>query len=553
MCKWSTVRVLCRALFRNGSLCVALCVGFCRCGVRFDCYNGEGSPQNSEKEVVPVNREQTAIMKKIVKLLALTLACLTLVTLMAACRAVPVGGGGGNYDANGFLMDNLPDLDYEGEEVQVLCWSPEKPEFDVDIANQNVQDAVYFRNSTVEDRLGVDLVFTTETSSNHTDYINRVENNAKGSGTKYDILAGYSRSAGSLAIRGLFTDLKSIDDEVSNLDLSMPWWPASVEDTLDIDGKLYFVSGDCSTNLIYQMQLVYFNKTLLNQLKGGDATANLYQSVYDGTWTIDQMIELTQDVYSDRNSNGAQDVNDRYGICAVYYHIDSFYTGSNLRLVEKDDTDVLVISDDYGSLKTVRLVNKLGDWLTSNASWTTADTSSPTQSTPFDEGRAIFYPIRAQHIEGLTDIRWDVGVLPVPKYNENQVNYYTAVGNMFSLYGITSFGDTRGDLDATMGMLTAVLECWGSEGYRQTSPEIFETNMKVKYSEGADEAAMFDIVRNGITLDLGRVFAFELDYMSELPSRAACTDASWSTSYGQYKTSLNKKLATLVESIGSIY
>jgi hypothetical protein len=100
--------------------------------------------------------------------------------------------------------------------------------------------------------------------------------------------------------------------------------------------------------------------------------------------------------------------------------------------------------------------------------------------------------------------------------------------------------------------MTAVIECWGYEGYRLTTPALFETNMKLKYSESSDESEMFDIVHSTINLDLGRVFSQDLQFMSEIPSKAAETGAAWASRLAQYKKPLEsglKKIITAFEKI----
>ena len=67
-----------------------------------------------------------------------------------------------NYDAEGYWKDDLPeDLDYKGDVVSVLNWKAEENEFEIlEQTGTLVDDAIYNRNMTVEERLGVDLSFT---------------------------------------------------------------------------------------------------------------------------------------------------------------------------------------------------------------------------------------------------------------------------------------------------------------------------------------------------------------------------------------------------------
>jgi hypothetical protein len=98
-------------------------------------------------------------------------------------------------------------------------------------------------------------------------------------------------------------------------------------------------------------------------------------------------------------------------------------------------------------------------------------------------------------------------------------------------------------------MSTAVMEVLCSEGYRKTSPALFENNMKYRYTPDSankgDGARMFDIIRDHISFDLGRFFAAEMNYISEKPLRAALDGSSWTTAGKQQANALKKNLADL--------
>ena len=98
------------------------------------------------------------------------------------------------------------------------------------------------------------------------------------------------------------------------------------------------------------------------------------------------------------------------------------------------------------------------------------------------------------------------GVVPLPKYDDAQENYYTNMGNPLSLYGISNSFDPRGNEAETLQMLTAVIECWGSEAYALTTPQIFNVNMLSKWASGNDEVQMFQYIRTSIIYDLGNIF-----------------------------------------------
>jgi hypothetical protein len=306
-----------------------------------------------------------------------------------------------------------------------------------------------------------------------------------------------------------------------------------------------------STNVLYMMHLIYINKDLFSQYQ-----LDLpYSMVREGTWTLDEMIELTTGRYRDADNDNVQSTKDYFGFQSMHYVCDSFYPGANLRLVDDSDTDMLVISPDFSSAKTVKLINKLGKWAATDDVWISnpsndilgADAHAPTQAAS-KEGRVL---MTLQHTcvgaKSYSSADWSVGCVPVPKYDLRQQNYYTGMGNPWSIYGIFVDFDDRGDKAATLSMFSAVMECWASEGYRLTTPEIFEVNFQLKYSEGQDETDMYEYVRSGITFDIGKIFAGELTNMATQCARAIINNAAWSSTYKAYERSLHAKLAEIVE------
>lgn len=506
-------------------------------------------------------------MKNFTRVLALILAVLTLLAVFVACDQGNEGGEGGSgnvenegYDINGRLNDRLPDLNYKGEEINVMYWSDvENLEFEVEsVTGNNVSDAIFDRNNRIEDRLNVDLVWNgvPGNANNRTGFVRMVQSYADAGTGSADIIATYSRTAGTLAVQGLLIDLATIKD--SYVDLEMPWWPSQMVETVSFGNaggtSYYFLTGDISTNVLHMMHCIYINKDLLTRLGGN--IDDVYKMVYDGKWTLDALIELTAGAYQDLDGDNAKSRGDRYGLTGRSYVLDAFYIGSNMKYIDSNQEagKSLSVSKDFSSAKTVKLVRKLGqqfagdDWITEKFASEPDFDSTISDIGIFVDGHALVVQQHAQMAEKsvVGKAKFKYGVLPMPKYDEKQVNYYTSVGNPHTLYGLFVGLNSRGDMDKTLQMMSAVLECWASEGYRLTTPEIFEVNMQLKYSEGQDETNMFEYVRMGVTMDMGRILGSELSEMCSRVGLCMSTNASWSTFYGAYKTSLDSKLNDVV-------
>lgn len=521
-------------------------------------------------------------MKTFVRLLTLLLAILMVAMTVVACNDDDDEGNGDSTqitDQYGREGDDLPALNYKNDTVTLLHWRAFNTEYDVEqLSDDNVDNAIYERNSEIERRLNVELKFQEE--EGHVQYMHHftsiVRNNYESKTYAWDMISAYARTEGMLAIQGYLEDLNSIDGTYLNLE--KPWWPDNIISTVSIANKMYFVSGDASPNTLYLMHCIYFNKDMLDTYwdayareqgytpdvdeKTGETIASpasqwLYDKAYNGTWCLDDLITASRqsdgkNIWVDNNNNGIEDFDDTVGFTSIGYLIDSFYTGSNLRLIEHtNDASVLKISDDYGSFKTVSLIRKLGSWFAENGVY--ADNNEIVEggavSKLWRNGRALFVATRISEAN-IENVTFNVGILPVPKYDTNQLNYYTCMGNPFSLYGIYKGLPERSEgRNATMLELTAVLECWASESYRLVTPQVFEVNMQLKYAESQYETDMFEIIRSSLVFDLGRIFANDMAFMSELPSKAAVNNSSWATTYGAYKSSLEEKLKIIVSKL----
>jgi hypothetical protein len=287
------------------------------------------------------------------------------------------------------------------------------------------------------------------------------------------------------------------------------------------------------------MYTMWFNKDLITEY-------NLeypVDLVRQNKWTLEKLFSMTADTFQDLNNNGQEDESDFFGFVGVNYGLDAFYTGSGLRLVELAGDNFMIISPDYSSEKAINLVDILGQRCTGN-DWYIGSTMGQI----FQAERALFCQNRTYYAENyLLEVEFSYGLVPTPKYDETQEEFISVLANPITLYGIMA------DVDPDrLSEMTAVIECWGYEGYRLTTPALFETNMKLKYSESSDESEMFDIVHSTINLDLGRVFSQDLQFMSEIPSKAAETGAAWASRLAQYKKPLEsglKKIITAFEKI----
>ena len=96
-------------------------------------------------------------------------------------------------------------------------------------------------------------------------------------------------------------------------------------------------------------------------------------------------------------------------------------------------------------------------------------------------------------------------------------------------------------------MLSAVIEVYASESYRKLTPALYEITLKTKYVQNEDSARMYDIIRENLTFDLGRIFS------SVLIGQGAFRDAvlnntagTWASKIRGYEKVIPKLLEKLI-------
>lgn len=434
----------------------------------------------------------------------------------------------GQYDENGYLKDCIdPETDLKNSDVTFLYWEDaENVEFFVnEQTGESVNDSICSRNLTIEDRLKVKLNFVPSPGKyeKQDEFVSKANADITSGLCEYDVVAAYSMVIATMAYKGMVRDLT----QYSTLDFEKPWWPDNLLEESTINDKLYFASGDISTNMLYMMYCCFFNKEMLATY----GLENPYDLVDNNQWTLDKMIEMSQNIYND-DGNNTVDKGDTFAFTlSSSVHLDPFYYGAGLRTMDKNADGQVVVSADINSEKAVNLVNKVRSYL-NEGNFAFYD------KTIFVEDRSLFRYDRVQIAsKDLKDVSFEFGIVPVPKYDSAQENYSTILGFPYTLYGISK--GSKNDENAAV-----TLECMASEGYRQVTPVLFEEGMKVKYAHDNKTAQMYDILRETLSFDIGRIFTMTFQKITFQKFRDALAEGA--TDYSTLMKSQIKLLDRLV-------
>ena len=438
-----------------------------------------------------------------------------------------------------FAQSNIPDdLRFDGTTVKLLYWDdvPNLEFFVEDQTGEAVNDAIYKRNAKVQEQFGVELEYTGTPGDNSdmASFVNVCVNSTQSGADAHDLFCGYSMTGATLMTRGVTQDLTSY--EVMEFD--KPWWPKSLISKATIRDGIYFASGDISTNFIHMMYLVMFNKDMLDSVHNLGAEA-LYNLAYNGEWTLDKFIELTEGLYVDQDGDNTASETDRYGAVVTNVHFDPFYAGSGLTTVNVNEDGNLVLSPDLFSQKTVDLLEKLCNLLH------TSGNAYIKKSEPiFAAGNALLIVDRPYIItRSFINLDFNFGILPIPKYDTNQEGYRTCLGFGYTMYMLSTAANNPEAAAAT-------LELMAYQSYLNVTPALFEESMKMRYADQSDDSFMFDLIRDGVEIDVARLFTTQLDKMSYSIFRNAVNNnaaGSYISQQKAYEKSLNRKITDINE------
>jgi glycosyltransferase involved in cell wall biosynthesis len=145
-----------------------------------------------------------------------------------------------------------------------------------------------------------------------------------------------------------------------------------------------------------------------------------------------------------------------------------------------------------------------------------------------------------QTFRNMTD---DYGVLPLPKYDEEQEEYRTLAANISSLVVVLSSATELDKIGATLELMAA-------ESYKQVIPAYYDTVLKGKYSDAPQDAAMYDLIINSLTYNFG--FCFSTHSLEGIGSLFRVLDIDIAQKYAANKIKYETGLEDLVNKLDEL-
>lgn len=136
---------------------------------------------------------------------------------------------------------------------------------------------------------------------------------------------------------------------------------------------------------------------------------------------------------------------------------------------------------------------------------------------------------------------FNYGIVPFPKYDENQEKYYSLADTHSMLFSIPI---TTATPDFSGFMLEAL-----SSDSEEVLYNYYEVTCKVKYTYDEDSAEMLDTIFDGIVYDLGNIYS-DLGLYSIYTQIAEKGENNFSSVYASVEESAKTKLESIIEQFG---
>jgi len=382
------------------------------------------------------------------------------------------------------FKDELPELNFNGKTFTFLVDADPafRHLYDVNVDSEIgeiVNDTIYLRNRVVEERLGIVIKDFEDLNAQKT-----ISNAAAAGDTDYNGVWLKVDNFFPVSLKGPFVNLHNIP----YLNLEKKYWDPNAVSDMTVSGKLYGITGDITTATHMFTHLLLYNKVLAVDY----GLPNLYNIVREGKWTFDIFNEITKNIYKDLNGNGKSDEEDFFSVYITPAAYEAFFSSAGEKWIEKNSEGEIVFSEL--TEKKTAVLDRIEDMFTKQDHvW-----CGYPNVNPFSDNRAIFYDADLGIMsEELRDLEFDFGIVPLPKFSEQQERYYVYAYPFFPFLSIPTT-ITGEDL----GMTGAAIEALASESYITLTPAFYNIALQHKYTRDQESYEMLDIILRSRIYDL---------------------------------------------------
>ena len=394
-------------------------------------------------------------------------------------------------------IPDLPKVDMSGKTFTILSsnWAQGyEPLYINDIYSEELNgdpfnDAVYNRIIYMEDKYNIKIEHADMERMISLDSLRKTVNANEDA---YDLYLMRAADFNTIVSNRYAVDL----GEVEYMNLSQPWWDSNSYESFSLLGKHYGICSDITTNDELAVWCMFFNKNMLQNL----ALESPYSLVTNGKWTYDKVFEMGKVASKDVNSDGKMDRNDTFGIHTIRDAFSGMLNGAGIFFGEIDKDGNLTFTLKNGDNLT-KIINIFTGMFDKNEVYNMhVRGEGITDAQMLSNGQALFDFSGIQIVRRLREMEDDFGILPYPKYDENQAEYMSSISPWYLTLAIIPTTNT--DLENT----GIIMEEMAYQGYKNLRPAFYENLLQRKIARDSESGEMFDYLFNNVKYDSGAIW-----------------------------------------------
>ena len=403
------------------------------------------------------------------------------------------------------VSDELPDADFNGKTFAIIGDDGFDFILAEELTGEVVNDAIFERNHAVCDRFNINLDCVAYDENAYTD---QAKNLVLSGDDSFQMVSGHIILLGMAAVNDIMYNWY----DLPHVDFSKPWWSASTEEDLRYKDKAFIAIGDFALSALTQTYCMFYNKDLAEAHNLPD----MYEIVTNGEWTFDKMYELCDGVYLDLDGDGTRSDNDRYALATSCKSPANAYLwafGKKIATQQPDHTYKL----DYYDEKLVSIVERLYN-MYYETDFVHFDPTSHSYISWFSDGNCLFANgLIEMAVNNLREAEFDYGIIPYPKWDAAQEDYYTSVdGGHEGLAILKSISDPE--------FAGTISEALCAESWKRVVPAYYDVALKFKGTRDERSIEMLDNIVQSRVFDFGYVYGgwgcvFWIQYMMEQKSK----------------------------------
>ncbi|MBQ8510244.1 MAG: hypothetical protein IJ493_10100 [Clostridia bacterium] len=386
---------------------------------------------------------------------------------------------------------------------------------------ETLNDIQYERCRTLEEKMGITIAETNMGVDN--DVANHASQVVMAGEDAYDIMYIPARDLKKFTGEGYLYNLLDFDE----FNFDEAWWLQNYNEPSTLNGKLYAAASYSQLMIIDSVWCVYYNESIGETLK----LDTPYSLAKEGKWTLDVMqtyLKTAGNLNGDDSFTWNADGKAFYGIAlgGPSYLI----TGADELYVENIDGELTYTA---GSDRFYNVVSKVTQVLNKNDGSVMYKTSNVSDDTSghyiytFEHERSLMMVAELAKTNRMRDKNYSFGILPTPKYDENQENYISVpfYGTPCLTIPVTVDNPERA---------AAISDALAYLSYEMVWPVFRKVTLEQKNLRNKESIEMLDVIIKSVVPQLSTIYGISTG-ASDVAAVSARGDDSVASVIASYK------------------